>query len=61
MISCISPLENNYFLTMEIFVDLHDGRTTHKDELMFWDQGQTRLCKIKKIMDRGIRINDDNS
>jgi hypothetical protein len=43
-------------------VDLHDGRATHKVELMLWDQGQNRLCIIiKKILDIGIKINLDTS
>jgi hypothetical protein len=31
---------------INFFVDSHDGRTTHKDELMFWHQSQNRPCKI---------------
>jgi hypothetical protein len=29
-------------------LDLHDGRKTHEDELMFWDRCQNRHCKIIK-------------
>jgi hypothetical protein len=41
---------------INFFVDLHDGRTTHKDELMFWNQSQNRLCKI--ITNSGQRHKD---
>jgi hypothetical protein len=33
---------------INIFLDLFDGRTGHKYEMMFWDQSQNRLSKISK-------------
>jgi hypothetical protein len=33
---------------IDFFVNLHDDRTTHKYELMFWEQNQNQPCKIIK-------------
>jgi hypothetical protein len=35
-------------LDIDFFVDLHDGRTIHTVELMFWDQHQNPPGKIIK-------------
>jgi hypothetical protein len=36
-------------MTSRIFVDLHDGRTSHEDEIMFWDESQNQFHTIPKI------------
>jgi hypothetical protein len=36
-------------MTSIVFVDLHDGRASHEDENMFWDESQNQFHTIPKI------------
>jgi hypothetical protein len=34
---------------INFFVQLHDHRTSHEDEILFWDQRKNQLQKYSKI------------
>jgi hypothetical protein len=43
MFSCVSTFEANASWHQDFFLDLHDRRTYHEGQIMFWDHGQNLL------------------